>query len=347
MSAPVELRGVTFGYRTGAPAVLDDVSLNVPAGQVTAVLGPSGSGKSTLLAVVAGIAAPWSGDVVIGGRTVTSVPANRRDVALVLQQPYLFPTLSVGQNVTFGLAARGMPRRHRTAIADRWLERVGLEGMARRRPRELSGGEQQRVALIRALATEPTVLLLDEPLANLDPGVRGSLQSALRDVVADTGVTAILVTHDLSEAMTLGSRTALLDHGRLVAEGPSQSMYERPPTRAAAALVGVTTFIDGTARDGYLDTPAGRLAVDGLIGSGPRTYAIRPEHVTVATGPGPNAIMGTTTDCIYRGEYWEVTVDTPLGAIRARAAWAVRVDDRTLVALPARHLVPLDDSSSA
>ena len=341
MSVQVELREVTFGYRRGGP-VLTDVCLTVAAGQVTTVLGASGSGKSTLLALVAGIERPWSGDVIFDDHTVVHLPPAARDIALVLQQPYLFPNLSVGENVAFGLGARGVARATRRVEAAQWLARVGLDGMASRRPRELSGGEQQRVALVRALATRPRVLLLDEPLASLDPSIRSELQAVLRAIIAETGVTTIMVTHDLSEAMAMGTRTALLALGNLVAEGPSQQLFERPRSRAAATLIGFSTFLDGTVRNGYLATEAGTFAVTDTDPPGPATYAIRPEHIRLGAAGGLNTLSGAVTVCTYRGEHWEIQLDTPAGPVTTRSGRPIAIGVRAGIALPPDRLIRLD-----
>lgn len=343
MSVTVAVRDVTHTYDSGATPALDGVTFTVPARSITTVLGPSGSGKSTLLAVIAGIETPAGGDVCFDDDPVTDVPAGRRGVAIVLQQPYLFPNLSVGDNVTFALAARGIPRRERVTEAERWLDRVGLAGMAGRRPRELSGGEQQRVALVRALAAAPKVLLLDEPLASLDPRVRETLQDLLRDIVTASGVTAIMVTHDRAEAMALGSRIVLLDRGRLIAEGPSQELFTRPPTRAAAVQMGVTTFLEGVASAGSFATDAGILTIDAPDASGSVTYAIRPEHVAVVREPGRNTIAGVVSDCTYRGEHWDVTADTPLGPIRARSEGPCAHGAPCLIHLAPGRLFVVDD----
>ena len=347
MSVRIELRNVRHGYGKAGPAVLHDFSLDVSAGAFVTVLGPSGSGKSTLLALIAGIESLRSGDILFDGRSVLTVPAQKRGVALVLQQPYLFPYLTVGENVTFGLAARGVSRRTRVVEADRWLTRVGLDGMAGRRPRELSGGEQQRVALVRAIATDPRVLLMDEPLASLDPHVRESLQTMLRAIVSETAVTSVMVTHDLSEAMSLGDRTALLDDGRLVAEGPSQRLFHHPPNRTAAEFVGISTFIEGFASRGSLTTPAGQLRVDGLAeDSGRRTIvAIRPEHVRLVDQHGPNTVPGVITECTFRGEYWDTSVDTALGRLRARGDSPLPSGSMCNVEMPARHLFAVEDET--
>lgn len=341
MSVDLEVRGVDHRYGRGGPPVLRDVSLLVAAGTVTTVLGPSGSGKSTLLSVVAGLEVPTAGDVRIDGASVLGVPPAQRGIALVLQQPHLFPHMSVGENVTFGLAARGVPRATRAAEAARWLAMVELEGMAGRRPRELSGGEQQRVALVRALAARPRLLLLDEPLASLDPPVRAGLQGLLGRLISETGVTAMMVTHDRAEAMLMGTRTALLIDGRLAAHGPPPDLFRRPPTREAAIFMGVTTFIEGTVRAGRLLTAAGPLRVDALPAAGEVTVAIRPEHVVLGSREDVNRIDGIVVACAFHGEHWDCVIDTPLGAIRGRLDRPAAPGEPITLSLPPAHLFPI------
>lgn len=348
MSADLELSGVVHRYRAGGPAVLDDVHLEVPAGTTTTVLGPSGSGKSTLLAVIAGIATPSAGAVHIDGRSMLGVDPARRGVAMVLQQPHLFPHLSVGENAAFGLAARGVPRRTRTAEAARLLDLVGLRDMAGRRPRELSGGEQQRVALVRALAVEPRVLLLDEPLASLDPRVRETLQDLLRRLVAETGVTTLMVTHDRAEAMSLGDRTALLLDGRVAAHTTPQQLFHRPPNRAAAAFMGVSAFIDGRVDGGVLRTTAGDLAMDDLAGPDRTvTVAIRPEHLREASADGPNVIAGRVTRRTFRGEHWDCEAQTALGVLRVRADADPGAGATMRISLPAHRLFEVEHDTGS
>lgn len=343
MSVRVELRQIEFRYGLSGAPVLKAVSLDVAAGSLLSILGPSGSGKSTVLSLIAGVETPQAGDIRFDDASVLAVDARRRGVAMVLQQPYLFPYLTVGQNVTFGLAARGVARRAQAVEAERWLELVGLGGMSARRPRELSGGEAQRVALVRALAIGPRVLLLDEPLASLDPAVRRTLQTTLRDIVSETGVTTVLVTHDLAEAMSLGDRTALLRDGRIVAEGTSGELFQRPPNRAAAELVGVTAFIDGEADDGAVITRGGRFAVQGLdVPAGTSvTLAIRPEHLRVAPETVGAIVTGRVQRCTFRGEHWDLVVHTPLGVLTARSEHEAAIGTACRIGLPAAHLVPV------
>ncbi|MGF1645368.1 MAG: ABC transporter ATP-binding protein [Kineosporiaceae bacterium] len=290
------------GHRRG-PAALQAVSLVVPAGELLAILGPSGGGKSTLLKVVAGVERPDRGQVLLDGRDVTAAPAHRREVVLMFQRAHLFPFLSIVDNVSFGLRVRGTGRRAARREAERLLDVVGLAGTGRRRPEQLSGGEQQRVALARALATRPRALLLDEPFTGLDPAVRRAMQDTVRGIHRELGVTTVLVTHDRSEALAMADRILLLDGGRALAAGPPRDVVERPPSRRAAELVGVEVFLPGTA-----------------VGAGAGTWAIRPEHVRLAGGPGPGTVAGQVVDRVYRGEYTEVVVATAIGRLRARAA---------------------------
>ncbi|MFN8108557.1 MAG: ABC transporter ATP-binding protein [Thermoleophilia bacterium] len=347
MSVHLEITGVRHRYRS-APEVLCGLDLDVPAGTTTTLLGPSGSGKSTLLAVVAGVETPAEGDVRFDGRSVADVPAAKRGVAMVLQQPHLFPHLSVAENAAFGLAARGVPRRTRLAEARRLLDGVGLADMAARRPRELSGGEQQRVALVRALAIQPRLLLLDEPLASLDPGVRETMQVLLRRLLADSGTTALLVTHDRAEAMALGHRTALLIDGRIAAHLPPDELFAHPPTAAAAAFMGVTLFIRGTVGRGVLHTSDGPIRVSGLGGAAGRVtvIAIRPEHVTVEDRVSVDGVPGQVVGCTYRGEHWDVEVHTALGRLRARNARSLAPGSAVRVALPPERLFEVHSDGS-
>ena len=342
MSVTIDLADVTHRYDPGGPASLDRVSLRVAAGTITTVLGPSGCGKSTMLAVIAGTRPADAGALHFDGRAMDDVPAAERGVGMVLQSPFLFPHLSVGENVGFGLAARGVSRRGRRAEVERWLGRVGLDGTADRRPDTLSGGQQQRVALVRALAHSPDVLLLDEPLASLDPHVRSRMQDLIRSLVDETGVTAIMVTHDRTEALALGDRTAVMLDGRIAAEDAPSEVFARPGRREVAEFLGVSTFLSGTAARGRLTTPAGVFACAALgDAAGPRTLAIRPERVRLSEVPAENSLRCRIVEVRFRGEHWEYLADTPLGGVRGLAATAPVQGGATNVVLPDAALFPV------
>lgn len=255
------LRCAGVGVHAGGRTVLDQVDLDVTAGSMTVLVGPSGAGKTTLLRAIAGLTPLSAGSITINGRDLAGVPAHRRGVTVLFQEPRLFPNLDVADNVAFALRLAGVPRRRRRTRAAALLEEVGLSGFGGRKVRGLSGGEQQRVALARALAAEPDVLLLDEPLSALDPDRRETLRSLLRDTQRRRGLTVLHVTHDQSEAAELADQLAVILGGRIVACGSPSELFERPRSAAVARFLGAKNLVQS--RDGQ----AGSL------------LAIRPERV--------------------------------------------------------------------
>jgi ABC-type Fe3+/spermidine/putrescine transport system ATPase subunit len=296
-----------------------DITLDVRRGELLALLGPSGSGKSTLLKLVAGIERPDAGAARLDGRDLLALPANRRGAVLMFQKAYLFPFLNVFDNIAFGLRVQRAPRERVAAEVARILELVELPGFERRMPGQLSGGEQQRVALARALITRPRLLMLDEPLSSLDAQVRQTLQEAIRRIQRELGTTALLVTHDLGEAVAMADRVALLEAGRLVACAEARRLFERPPNRAAARFVGVTTLLEGQLADGRLATELGALAVEAPPGPPrPATFGIRPERARLLDAPGPNALPATVLGATYRGESVDVSLRVGPQTLRVR-----------------------------
>src|SRR4051794_33392411 len=266
----------------GETAVLSDVDLLVPQGTLTAILGASGSGKTTLLRVLIGFVAADRGVVSIAGRVVADavrvhVPADKRAVGYVAQEGALFPHLTVAENVGFGLPRS--ERRHGTLI-DGALELVGLDGRyARRQPGELSGGEQRRVALARALAPRPAVVLLDEPFSGLDAALRAETRAAVLEAMEASGATAVLVTHDQAEALSMGREVAVLRDGRLVQTATPSTLYHQPADLGVARFVGEAVVVAGDARDGRVACSFGTLPVRGTMEHGEVTVMIRPEQL--------------------------------------------------------------------
>jgi ABC-type Fe3+/spermidine/putrescine transport system ATPase subunit len=259
----VRLESLAFGY--GAASVVRDVSLTVPQGQLLTLLGPSGCGKTTLLKLIGGYLAPSSGRVVLRGRDVTSLPPEGRNAGMVFQNYALFPHLTARQNVAFGLEVRRVPRAERDRRVGAMLDRVGLTAEERgRKPTALSGGQQQRVALARALVIEPDVLLLDEPLANLDRHLREQLRAELRALQRQTGVTTVLVTHDQEEALAVSDAVGVMAAGRVLQVGTPSEVYERPRTPFVARFLGAANLIDGHA-----------------VGSSAEMVMVRPEHCSL------------------------------------------------------------------
>ncbi len=316
----IVLDRLTKTFPTQPTPVLRGLSLDVHPGELVALLGPSGSGKSTILKIIAGIEQPDRGDVRFDEGSLLPVPPHQRGAVLMFQKAYLFPFLNVADNIGFGLKLQGMRKHQRRAEIARMLDLVELPGIERKYPAQLSGGQQQRVALARALVVQPRVLLLDEPFSSLDTAIRHTLQETIRRVQRELGITALLVTHDLHEAIAMSDRTALLFDGMIEAYDQPQRLFQNPPTKAAAAFMGISTFLTGCLSGEQLYGPWGSLRVPPA--SGPRreaTFAIRPEHMVVLDTASNNSLAGTVRSVLYKGEYtaYEVAVGQVHMHIRA------------------------------
>ncbi len=289
----LDLDSVTHRY--GPVTAVDDVSLAVRAGEIVALLGPSGCGKTTLLRVVAGFVRQSAGSVRIDGRPIDHLPANLRNVGIVFQSYALFPHMTVAHNVAYGLEARGVARADVRRTVDRFLEVVRLTGLRDRLPRQLSGGQQQRVAVARALAVEPSVLLLDEPFSALDKGLRLDMQIEIKRLQRQFGLTAILVTHDQDEAMSVADRIAVMNHGRVEQLDTPVNVYDRPATLWVSGFIGTTNLLRGRAVESSngstlveleagarLSIPTGRAFAAGA----PVTLSARPEQLCLHASPG-------------------------------------------------------------
>ncbi|OJF12926.1 ABC transporter ATP-binding protein [Couchioplanes caeruleus] len=288
----------------GAVPALADVDLSVPAGELAAVLGPSGCGKTTLLRCIAGLERLDAGEIRVAGSLVagarTHVPAHRRRVALVPQEGALFPHLTAAGNVEYGLDRAG----RRSGRADEVLALVGLDGYQRRMPHELSGGQQQRVALARALAPRPQLILLDEPFSALDAGLRASLRQDVRAALRADGATAVLVTHDQAEALSLADHVVVMRDGKVVQDGPPTGVYAAPVDPWVARFVGDAILLPGVVRDGRAHTAAGEAALHGGTGDAanrPVTVLLRPEQVRLTPVEAPAA--GEATARVLRHNF--------------------------------------------
>jgi spermidine/putrescine ABC transporter ATP-binding subunit len=296
----VDVEGATKRY--GALKALDDVSVHFTDGEFFGLLGPSGSGKTTLLRAIAGFVDLDDGSIEFDGERVENVPVHRRGIGMMFQSYALFPHLTVNENIAFGLDVRGTPRGEIVQRVQEMLALVRLPGLGERKPRQLSGGQQQRVALARALITRPKVLLLDEPLGALDRRLRQEMQVELREIQRETGITAIFVTHDQEEALTLSDRIAIINDGRLVQTGKPQEVYERPVSIFAAQFLGDSNVLRGAAIEGGL-----RLSDGTMIGTAGRcegTAILRPEKILVQAGTGAvrgNALQGEVLQAVYTG----------------------------------------------
>lgn len=298
MAQNVSIEHVSFGY--DSTLVLNDVSLSIEPGEYFCFLGPSGSGKTTLLRLVAGFGTPSSGRIVIGSRDITHLPPWSRNLGMVFQSYALWPHMTVAKNVAFGLERRKLSRAeidHKVAAA---LDRVGLSSFADRRPAQLSGGQQQRVALARTLVIEPSVLLLDEPLSNLDAKLRTDMRVELKRLQRELGITTIYVTHDQEEANAVADRIAVLDGGRIQQIGTPIDMYDHPGSRFVATFLGTANLIEGRIEADRFEG-AGGIALDGMNGSpGPACISVRPQHIAV--GPAGSGIPGVVDEREFLGE---------------------------------------------
>ena len=305
MSQGIQIDGVRKRY--GTVAAVDGVSLTVPEGAFVSLLGPSGCGKTTLLRLVGGFETPDEGTISIGGEDVTRRPPQRRPTAMVFQSYALFPTMTVGENVGYGLKVRGASRGDIRERVETALGRVDLGGLADRHVSALSGGQQQRVALARAIAVEPDVLLFDEPLSNLDLALREATRAELKSLQRTLGVTSLYVTHDQQEALALSDRIALMRSGRIVAEGTPEALWSEPPTAYAASFLGGANVV----RDRDLaETLAGERMPSG------QALVVRPEAMEVVEPESPGAVPARLLSRQFLGLTSEWTLD--LGGQRAR-----------------------------
>jgi putative spermidine/putrescine transport system ATP-binding protein len=266
----------------GAVRALDGLTLEMVPGELVVLLGPSGCGKTTALRILAGLDVATSGAVLVNGKDVTRVPANKRDLGMVFQAYSLFPHLTVADNVAFGLKLRGVDRRARRQRAGEMLELVGLSEHADRYATQLSGGQQQRVALARALAIEPAVLLLDEPLSALDAKVRVQLRDEIRRIQLEVGTTTLFVTHDQEEALAVADRVGVMNAGRLEQLAPPNELYSRPATPFVAEFVGLSNRLPASVEDGAAHVLGSRLRIlPGSVAAGAGLALVRPEFIRV------------------------------------------------------------------
>ncbi|GGP02325.1 ABC transporter ATP-binding protein [Nonomuraea glycinis] len=349
MTSKVEFRDLRRIF--GKTVALDGLDLTIEPGEFVALLGPSGCGKTTALRCVAGFERPDSGAVLVDGKDITDVPANKRDAGMVFQSYSLFPNLNARDNVAFGLRVRRVPVAVRRAKADELLELVGLPTHADRFPHQLSGGQQQRVALARALALEPRVLLLDEPLSALDAKVRVALREEIRRLQLDLGITTIFVTHDQEEALSIADRVAVLRDGRLEQVGAPAEVYDRPATPFVAEFVGTMNHLVGQASpEGTVTVLGHTLPIDGPSPDSPEVdVLIRPEAVQVTPAEDGEAevlvasFRGSSVRLRLALAGGEVLADVPgHEAVRLAAGTrvTVRLVERPVLVAPRTVTVP-------
>lgn len=335
----IQFRNVT--KRFGDFTAIDNLTQDIYAKEFFALLGPSGCGKTTMMRMLGGFEIPTEGQILIAGQDMSNVPPNKRAVNMMFQSYALFPHLSVAENIAFGLKREGKPKPEIEERVSEMLRLTRLEKFARRKPHQISGGQRQRVALARSLAKAPKLLLLDEPLGALDKKLRQDTQFELMDIQEKTGTTFVIVTHDQEEAMTVASRVAVMDEGRIVQVATPADIYEKPNSVYVADFIGDVNIIEGHATragDGYditfaLDAPTLHAKTSTDLGpEGKCALAIRPEKVSISAEKPSNpvnAVEGQIMDIAYLGNISTYHVQLPGGQmIKAQAANTQRLERR-------------------
>ena len=323
-SAFLRIDDVVKDYGGGSRAV-DHVSLDIAKGEIFALLGPSGCGKTTLLRMIAGFETPTSGRILLDGRDLAGLPPYERPFNMMFQSYALFPHLTVWDNIAFGLRRDGLPKAQVAERVEAMLALVQLGRFAKRKPHQLSGGQQQRVALARSLAKRPQVLLLDEPLGALDKKLREQTQIELIHIIEEVGVTCVMVTHDQEEAMTMASRLAVMNEGRVLQVGTPDTVYETPANRFVADFIGNVNLMDGTLAEDEADhcvvtgADCSHWVGHGVTGTQGMavTVALRPEKIALQRDepPGPhNRVRGTIKELSYFGSYTVFHLELASGA---------------------------------
>ena len=329
--------------RFGEFTAIDDLTIDIYEQEFYALLGPSGCGKTTLMRMLAGFETPTEGTIMLAGQNIAQVPPNKRATNMMFQSYALFPHLSIWENIAFGLKREGMAKDKITERVEEMLRLTRMEQFARRKPHQVSGGQRQRVALARSLAKAPKLLLLDEPLGALDKKLRQDTQFELMDIQEKTGTTFVIVTHDQEEAMTVASRVAVMDHGRIIQVATPDRIYETPDSVYVADFIGDVNIIEGTAsangEDSYAISWSEGQAPLNASSASPFTdgqkchLAIRPEKVAISSEQPENAdnsVQGKILDIAYLGNISTYHVELPSGAvIKAQAANTRRIARRS------------------
>lgn len=331
----VRINNLTISY-SGTP-VIEDLSLEINDGEIISLLGPSGAGKTTILKAIAGLIHPQGGEIYLAGKRADHLPAEERDAVLIFQKPLLFPFLSVEANIGFGLKMAKVDKILARQKIAKIINITGLTGLETRKIHQLSGGQQQRVALARGLVLEPSILLLDEPLSNLDTELRHQMRELIRDIQRQTGITMLFVTHDQSEAFALSDRVCLLLDGQLQQTGSPLELFYEPANPRVARFFGCTNFFTGTIHKGIFTN--GFLTFEVLQDDGEkRMAAIRPEAIEISMSPKDQAIQGKIVSQQFEGSTsrFEVLIGkTRVHVVSMHPAF--RIGQKVWLTFPAKH----------
>ena len=304
-----ELRLKNLDIRYGDQPVIRNFNLTVADGEMVSILGPSGAGKTTILKAIAGLMEPAAGQILIDGRSVLGLPPEKRDAVMVFQKPLLFPFMNVEHNIGFGLRMKGWSEKQVRTRIEHIMALTQLDGLGHRKVHEISGGQQQRVSLARALVLEPAILLLDEPLSNLDANLRQQMRELIRDIHAQVGVTTLFVTHDQAEALTLSHRVTLLLDGRLRQVGKPKELFYQPADPDVAKFFGGTNFFEGRVKSGRFHSDLGVFELPHANGNGHRlTATIRPEDIRIETD-ATGRLSGKIVKASFEGSATRLWID--------------------------------------
>ena len=352
----LDLKGLTKRY--GDFTAVDNLSLRLEDGEFLSLLGPSGCGKTTTLRMIAGFITPTEGTILLDGEEISSprgvVPPERRQMSMIFQSYAIWPNMTVAQNVGFGLRMKRLPKAEIAKQENETLRVVQLGHLAERYPAELSGGQQQRVALARAVALQPKVMLLDEPLSNLDANLREEMRGEIKRMHDEFGITTVYVTHDQSEAMAISDRIAVISAGRIEQLDTPYRLYARPTTRFAAEFIGRTNLVEGRRRGGVLEFDGFSAASDPGP-DGPILVSIRPQNLRLLPQDGDKpqiagslAIPATVTERTFLGERWDYGLKLAAGGAPLRAAGPPEEDFATgsevWITLPESAIVLVEDA---
>lgn len=348
--ATLELKGLTKKF--GSFTAVDHINLEVKNGEMVALLGGSGCGKTTTLRIIAGFTDDYEGSILVDGSDMANIPAYKRNMGVFFQNYALFPHMNTFDNVAFGLKMQKLAKKNIKEKVQKILELVKMTGMESRYPRELSGGQQQRVALARALVTEPTVLLLDEPLSNLDAKLRVEMQLEMKRIQRELGITTIIVTHDQEEAVSLADRVIVMNAGKILQTGKPKEVFDHPASLFVADFMGFSNFIAGkvTSTDGSkarILCSERELILTGINSTGFApgdgvTISIRPENLVLAERNSENALTGTVKSVTYKGtvtrvEIKDIFAETVFFNIHGDESY--KVGDTITVAFPSQKLL--------
>jgi len=342
--ADLKIQGLAKSYKD--VRVLENIDLDIASGEFFTLLGPSGCGKTTLLRTIAGFQHQDRGEIIVNGERIDHKPAHKRDIGMVFQDYAVFPHLTVADNVAFGLKARSLPKGEIEARVAESLRMVRLEGYLDRLPAEMSGGQQQRIGLARAMAIRPTLLLMDEPLSNLDAKLRIELREDIRDIQRRLGITTIYVTHDQEEALAVSDRICVMNKGNVEQIGTPFEIYRKPLRKFAASFVGTMNFLPGRIEGGHLIVGS-QSAAYSTDASGPVEVSIRPENVQLAVIPSEGetiSLKGEVQKVTFLGREAHYTLKTEAGGIVAQVADPthdfIEMEGRTVdVRLPLQKIV--------